>query len=197
MSVSHSPIGRDQASVETAEERLRALWEDYSGRVLAYAIRRLGSTDTAEDIVSETFIIAWRKIDEIPKEPLPWLLGTARRVLAHYYRARRSQAALQSKLEVAARYDRGSDSVAEDGCRHRHILEAFQSLSDTDQEALTLVDWEGLRNREAAAVLGISSVTFAVRLHRARRRLGAALTDMEDRATETRTMGKHVQETEQ
>ena len=196
MNASHSSGSRDQTSAETAENRLRALWEDHSGRVLAYAIRRLGSKDAAEDIVSETFIVAWRKIDEIPEEPLPWLLGTAHRVLAHHHRSGRSRASLQTRLELVARCAGNSDSTAEDGCEREHVLEAFRSLSDTDQEALILVDWEGLRNREAATVLGISAMTFTVRLHRARRRLGAALTRGEGGDMNNVIATKRIEETE-
>ena len=83
------------------EERFRRMWEEHSGRVLAYVMRRLGSEREAEDIVAETFILAWRKIESVPEDPVPWLLGAARRVLSHYLRSIRSQRALRQKLDGA------------------------------------------------------------------------------------------------
>jgi RNA polymerase sigma-70 factor (ECF subfamily) len=162
---------------------MRALWEEHSGPVLAYTLRRLRSKDAAEDIVSETFMIAWRKIDQVPAEPLPWLLGIARRVLSHHYRSHRSRIALQTRLEQEADSPAAAASPGEDIGELRRIAAVLRSLNDSDREVLALVDWEGLRNREAALALGITPVALAVRLHRARRRLAAAIAKAEDRAT--------------
>ena len=48
------------------------LYEQFAGRVLAYA-RRHANRDDAEDVVAETFHVAWRRRDVVPDEPLPWL----------------------------------------------------------------------------------------------------------------------------
>lgn len=55
------------------------------------------------------------------------------------------------------------------------VLRAFSRLSNADRELLSLVAWEGLTAREASRVLGTTAVAARVRLHRARRRLAAAL----------------------
>ncbi|NLT43106.1 MAG: sigma-70 family RNA polymerase sigma factor [Anaerolineae bacterium] len=158
------------------ESRLRSLFEEYSGRVFAYALRRLGQEESAKDVVSETFTVAWQKIDAVPAgaEALPWLLAVARRILWHQYRSQRSQRALLSNLESAARVG-GASEPSEDADELDHLRLAFGSLRVEDQEVLALVDWEGLTNQEAARVLGIATPTFAVRLHRSRRRLASAL----------------------
>jgi RNA polymerase sigma-70 factor, ECF subfamily len=158
------------------EERLHDLFEDHSGRVLAYAFRRTGSREAAKDVVSETFIVAWQKIDDVPSDGLPWLLAVARRVLSHQYRSSQSQRALLEKLKSAAKASPEVQPSGEEGTRER-LRAAFQSLRPEDQEALALADWEGLSNQEAANVLGVSPAAFAVRLHRSRRRLAAALRD--------------------
>jgi RNA polymerase sigma-70 factor (ECF subfamily) len=152
------------------EERFRCIWEEHSGRVLAYVVRRLGSEREAEDIVAETFILAWRKIENVPEDPVPWLLGAARRVLSHYLRSTRGQRALRQKLDRASKTP--STCLVEDGAwATERLVAAYGSLSPADQEMLTLVDWEGLSNEQAASVVRCSASTFAVRLHRARNRL--------------------------
>ena len=157
------------------ESQLRSLFEEHSGRVFAYALRRLGQEESAKDVVSETFMVAWRKIDDVPAgaEALPWLLAVARRILWHQYRSQRSQQALLSKL--AAEIVRDVSEPSEDANELDYLRVALGSLKIEDQEVLALVDWEGLTNQEAARVLGIATPTFAVRLHRSRRRLAGAL----------------------
>jgi RNA polymerase sigma factor (sigma-70 family) len=130
-------------------------------RVLAYAASHAGA-QRAEDITSETFTIAWRKLDQMPSNALPWLLGIARNLL----KASRRQAWHDEIDDVP---------VTDDFVRVVEIRAALASLSDGDQEVLTLIAWHGLPAAEAALVLGCTTATFFVRLHRARRRLRAAL----------------------
>jgi RNA polymerase sigma-70 factor (ECF subfamily) len=60
------------------------------------------------------------------------------------------------------------------------VLEGLAALSEPDREALILVAWDGLDNHEAATVAGCSAATFAVRVHRARRRLQRKLRQSHD-----------------
>jgi len=69
--------------LENRRERFDLLYHAYSGRVLGYAIHRGMSIDEAEDVVAETFLVCWRRLDDMPREPLPWLLGVARKTLAN------------------------------------------------------------------------------------------------------------------
>ncbi len=64
------------------------LYRQHAGAVLAYARRRT-TQEAADDAVAEVFLIAWRRVDDVPAEPLPWLLGVARRVLANQRRGER------------------------------------------------------------------------------------------------------------
>ena len=66
--------------------RLERLFADHGQAVRAYALRRI-DPGTADDIVSEVFVVAFRRLEEILDEPLPWLLATTRRVLANHRRA--------------------------------------------------------------------------------------------------------------
>ena len=100
---------------------------------------------------------------------LPWLLGCARRVVLHVHRRARRDAALVGQLEAQA------TGAAVPATGDRVLAAALASLGARDREALLLIAWEGLSASEAAVAVGCSRGAFAVRLHRARRRLSAAL----------------------
>jgi len=118
----------------------------------------------------EVFVVACRRLDQVPAEPVPWLLACARRVLANRRRSADRQRALAARLAAAStpglpEWELGGDS----------LLRALAELSERDREVLLLIAWEGLAPAQAAAALECSRATLAVRLHRARRRLAAAM----------------------
>lgn len=166
-------------------QRYAALYRKYVRVVYNYAWRRVG--DQAPDIVSETFLVAWRRMPDLPDdEQLPWLLGVARRVVANAVRARARQVRLDFHLRAAVAAGVGvvEPDHAQALCARDEVLSSLAKLSPRDQEALQLVAWEGLDVRDAARVVGCSSTAFAVRLHRARRRLAELLdADADDDAT--------------
>ncbi len=137
-------------------------------RVLGYALRR-ADAEEARDVVAETFTVAWRRLDQVPDDgALPWLLLTARNVLANRRRGERRDARGPAAVEP----DHADDVVGV-----ATLVSAFNRLPERDREVLALVAWEGLEPREAAATLGCSAATFSVRLHRARKRLAALLSE--------------------
>lgn len=162
-----------------SRERFRLLYETHAGRVLAFALRRVNGQEEAREVVAETFLVAWRRLDQVPSDPLPWLFGVARNVIANQRRSVRRHEALSSKLAGSAvdvrQHDHADDIVAHDA-----VTTALQRLSGWDQQALMLVAWEHLDNRRAAAAMGCSPATFAVRLNRARRRLQREITRGEE-----------------
>ena len=149
--------------------RLEALFAEHAQAVRAYALRRIDRS-TADDIVSEVFVVAFRRLEEIPDDPLPWLLATARRVLANHRRAAGRREALTAQLSPL-HASAWHDEIAGEP----ELLGALARLSDRHREVLLLVAWEDLDSASAAAALGCSRATFAVRLHRARRRLAATM----------------------
>lgn len=153
--------------------RLEALFAEHGQAVRAYALRRIDRS-TADDIVSEVFVVAFRRLEQIPEDALPWLLATARRVLANYRRAAGRREALTAQLSVLHRSGWRDEMGGE-----RELLRALARLSERDREVLLLVAWEDLDPAAAAAALGCSRAAFAVRLHRARRRLAMAMTQTE------------------
>lgn len=160
---------------DDAADRLTRLYREHSPRVLGFALNR-GAGDAAGDVLSETFAVAWRRLDDVPDPALPWLLGVARNVLAHHWRAQGRRNALQDEVARlgAGRGDHGPD-IADTVVERASVLRALETLSDDDREVLVLTGWDGLSTTDAAAVLGCAPGTLSVRLHRARRRLQSAL----------------------
>ena len=166
--------------------RFNTLWEAYAGRVLAYATRHVGPDD-AQEVVSETFLIAWRRLADVPGTPLPWLLVVARNTVANHRRSRYRGAAVQgelARLQQAAGPATGADVTATERAL---ALSRLAALTPKEREALLLVSWDGLDPAEAAQVAGCTVAAFHVRLHRARRRLQfppeSGRDDEPDRAT--------------
>jgi DNA-directed RNA polymerase specialized sigma24 family protein len=86
----HLPDNHHMMAQKLGDFEAKALFDEiyqaHGRAILGYALRRT-SIDAAQDIAAETFLVAWRRIDEVPKEPLPWLLGVARRILANQRRS--------------------------------------------------------------------------------------------------------------
>ncbi|PZS35593.1 MAG: hypothetical protein DLM59_02805 [Pseudonocardiales bacterium] len=154
-----------------------ALYELHYDDVLRYARRRVDE-QAARDVAAETFLVVWRRPGQVPgAEPLPWLYAVARKTLGNVLRARAREAALRVRVRTAT--VAGVPTVRADHAdavvQNAQVAEALRCLSTRDQEVLQLVAWEDLDLAAAAQVVGCSAATFAVRLHRARRRLGRLL----------------------
>ncbi|NAS21626.1 sigma-70 family RNA polymerase sigma factor [Herbidospora sp. NEAU-GS84] len=164
--------------------RFTRLFDDCYEPVLRYAARRVGG-DSAGDVAAETFVVAWRKIADLPArddEALPWLYGIARNLVANEQRRERRSRRLMSRLMSVSwagrdtAGDHADDAVAASG-----LEQALRRLSPQDQEVLRLIGWEDLSISHAALVLGCTPATMAVRAQRARRRFLAALDDLQVR----------------
>ncbi|MFD1271151.1 RNA polymerase sigma factor [Streptomyces kaempferi] len=158
-------------------QHFRDVYEECCPRVLAYATSLVGR-QVGEDITSETFTIAWRRVRDLPDPALPWLLGVARNLVRELRRRDSHQYALAAaeaqRITSGARVDVGDD-VAAVVTEREAALQALASLPEADRELLTLIAWQGLSARQAAQVLGCTTATLTVRLYRARRRLESAL----------------------
>lgn len=134
-------------------------------------VQRRAPGDVVDDVVADTFLVAWRRITELPHdlaEARPWLFAVARHTLANHHRGRRRFRNLAVHLAAQPRPMR--DDTA--GIAQRlAVAEAFRRLRPGDQEVLALVAWDDLSNADAARVLGISASAFGARLSRARARL--------------------------
>ncbi len=155
------------------QQRCERLYRAHADHVHAYA-RRRSDDPTADEVVAEVFLIAWRRLDAISAEPLPWLLGVARKTLANHRRSRSRGAALNARIGATL------DTATGHAERDHAVLEALATLDPRDREVLLLIVWEGLRQQEVGTVLGVSRAAVATRLHRARKRLAEALTAEEE-----------------
>jgi len=154
---------------ESREGRFDRLFTSTYPEVLAFAIRRAESRAAAEDAAAETFAVAWRKLDDVPAEPLGWLYAVARNVLANERRAQRRRGRLLGRLsaerDAGGRQPDPAASVGESDA----TIRALAQLSADQREVLMLVAWEGADARMGSEALGCSPGAFRIRLHRARK----------------------------
>ncbi len=160
----------------TDADRFEALYRAHYAAIVRYAARRAGGYGV-EEVVADTFATAWRRLDDVPADALPWLYVVARHHLSDQHRGERSDRAKAANAASAGTFEARdpADSVAERDV----VLQAFRSLSEPHREALRLVAWEGLSHQQAAQVCGISRVAYSMRLARARRGLTRALSGLE------------------
>jgi RNA polymerase sigma factor (sigma-70 family) len=162
--------------VDEHEARFTRLYEAYYRNVFGYVVLRV-APQLAEDVTSEVFATAWRKIDKVPERALPWLLGVAANLARQSHGATGQARRLAERLADlnAAHSDRYAQDAADRVIARDHALAAFATLTAKDAEAIALTAWHGLEPADAARVAGCSRAAFLVRLHRARRRLASAL----------------------
>jgi RNA polymerase sigma-70 factor (ECF subfamily) len=151
------------------ERRFRELFERHYGAISAYADRRCPSAD-ADDVVAETFAVAWRRLDAVPTDDaLPWLYSVARKVLANQRRSQRRWFGLLDRLRSE---QPGAAREPRDGAP---VVDALRRLKPDEREVLLLAAWEGLSHREIGLALGASENAIGIRVHRARKRLAQEL----------------------
>ncbi|NUW37051.1 sigma-70 family RNA polymerase sigma factor [Nonomuraea sp. SMC257] len=161
--------------MDDPQERFTGLYDRHHRSVLGYALLRADRA-VAEDVASETFLIAWRRLAELPEPPLPWLLGVARNLLAKQRVSRDRREALVGRIAaLTTAKDNLIWDVAEHVVDRETALAVLAALPEQDVEAMVLTTWHGLPPDQAAAVMGCSTRTYNVRLHRARKRLSKAL----------------------
>jgi RNA polymerase sigma-70 factor (ECF subfamily) len=132
---------RSTNSPEDRRRRFEQLYAEHVRAVLLYC-RRRADAEIADDVTGETFLVAWRRLGEVPQDARPWLLGVARRTLANHRRGDLRRRALHARLTVEATPWIGGDpaeSVQSDAVRA-----AIAALPEHEREAIALVHWDGL-----------------------------------------------------
>ena len=153
------------------EVRFRALHADVFADVVRFLRRRAPSVE-ADDVAAEVFLIAWRRLDDIPAHPSEaraWLFGVARGCLLNTTRGASRRVALAVKLAEVGGAEAASVTSAEDIVGLMDLATAWRSLAAVESEALSLAVFEELSSAEAAAVLGITPTAYRLRLSRARK----------------------------
>ena len=166
---------RSVSTEESATER-RARFEAIAP-VLVDPLRRFLArrTDaaTADDVLAETLLVCWRRLDDLPDEALPWAYGVARHCLANAQRGARRQERLAARISVV---DPPSQTAPGPGeTADLDLADALAALRPEDAELLRLWAWEQLTPAEIALVLDVTPNAASIRLLRAREKLAEQL----------------------
>ena len=154
------------------EERFVALMRELGDPVRRYVVRR-ASADLVDDVVSEVFLVVWRRLADVPTDdPLPWTYAVARNCLANATRSARRQRAVTDKV-IRLDPPRTADSEADPD--HAELHAALAQLSDLDRELVALWAWEELAPRQIAESLGMTPNAVSIRLTRAKQKLAELL----------------------
>lgn len=159
------------------ERRFTELFDKYHRQVYAYCRRRLDE-ESAREAASETFLVAWRRLDTVPPDDraIRWLYAVARRVLANRFRSRRRSRNLLARIGgLAPESNPGPDDVALRHLEDQEILGALARLRTRDRELLRLAVWEELPHAQIGEVLGCSAHAVDQRIRRAEDRLAREL----------------------
>lgn len=154
------------------EDRFRLFYAAHFDALLAYALRRVARPEDAADVVADAFLVAWRRVDDLPPgdEARLWLYGVARKVLANQHRGGRRRDRLGQRLREQLSHAASRDHAV-DVTERLAVQDALNRLGALDREVLTLTVWEGLEPREIAEILGVNAQAVRTRLSRARGRL--------------------------
>jgi RNA polymerase sigma-70 factor (ECF subfamily) len=161
------------------DDRFRRLVAEFSPGVANFIRRRLYPLTDADldDLVDETFLVVWRRIDDVPLDSeFPWILGVARNVLRNARRAQRRRRNMESALEPS----RAAHSAEAWVLASASVREAMQALKEGDRDILMLRFWDGMEVSEIAVVLSVSVTATNVRLSRARDRFRVAFNSEEE-----------------
>jgi RNA polymerase sigma-70 factor (ECF subfamily) len=164
--MNRAPRGPDR------ESTFRSLYETVYPDLVRFVQRR-ARPDQVDDIVADTFLVVWRRLDDAPRahdDARAWVFGVARNTLLNEHRGDQRRRALAVRLADPSSTVRGSPGT-ELATRRLDLARAWTRLSEVHQEALGLAVLDDLPAPQAAAVLGISPVAFRLRLSRARRAL--------------------------
>jgi RNA polymerase sigma-70 factor, ECF subfamily len=162
-------------NVDDVNREFTRLVDNHRRALQRYVLRRLADQDDSDDVVSETFAIAWRKRDALPPRDreLPWLYGIAFRVLSNHRRSRDRWIRLHNRI---SREREGESDVEEwRELESNELMKAMHSLGKLDREVLRLAYWEKLKYRDIAISLQMSENAVAIRATRAKKKLRARL----------------------
>jgi len=161
-------------SKPSADARFRKVFEETHADVLAYCLRRAPLED-AKDATADVFLVLWRRLEDLSAEDLalPWLYGTARKILANQRRTR----VRQTRLSTRMRWNLPETPIDPETVivrreQDQEVLDALARLRPAEQEVIQLTMWEELPQAAIGEILHCSDRAVTMRLHRAMRRLG-------------------------
>jgi RNA polymerase sigma factor (sigma-70 family) len=159
------------------EAQFESLYGEYRLLVLAYCARRTSASDAA-DVCAETFLVAWRRLDEVPEPPrtLPYLYGIAGNVLSNQLRTSRRRHRLAVKLAgLGVTPPEDPMTVVVQNSVDAQVVAAVRRLKPLDREIVMLAAWEDLPREAIAEMLGLTKSAVDQRIHRSYRRMARML----------------------
>jgi RNA polymerase sigma-70 factor, ECF subfamily len=178
-------VSRRSHGQASDHDLFETIYRETRQSLLAYLLRRTDSAEDAADLLSDVYLVAWRRMRQIPEgdEARLWLFGVARRLLANQRRRARTAADLAAALERTLAVRDSQQQFLESGIAAGEVAAALRELTPADRELLMLSGWERLTPSEIGIVVGRPAALVRVRLHRARARLRTKLLE---RASATR-----------
>jgi len=164
------------------EAHATAVVEATSRDVLGYFLRRVGPPEDAADLLGETLLVVWRRVDHLPADPLEarlCMFGIARRVLSTHRRSGARRVALADRLRGEIEVH---GAVVEPPDAAHPVRALLLELSPLDQEIIRLVHWEGFALVDVARVLDAKPATVRSRYARARAALRRGLDEQDRRS---------------
>jgi len=146
--------------------RFEALAAEVVDPIRRYLVRRT-DRDTAEDVLADTLLVCWRRLDEVPEPSLPWVYGVAKNCLANAERGERRQRRVTARIAVV---DPPSEALREPDEPDPRVSRALAALRPEEAELLRLWAFEQLGPSEIAQALEITPNAASIRLHRARQK---------------------------
>jgi RNA polymerase sigma factor (sigma-70 family) len=161
-----------------SRSRFRSLYESTFPDIYTFVARSEGPGSDTDDVVAETYLVAWRRLNDVPAPPNDrlWMYGVARNTLARFQRTRQRRGQLFRRL--SSQPDASLPPI-EPQSRHPEVLDAVSRLPHREREVIQLIYWDGLSQDEAATVIGCSENALRIRLHRAKKRLSRRLGTLE------------------
>jgi RNA polymerase sigma-70 factor (ECF subfamily) len=166
---------KHRSATGESEAKFVDIYRRHHKPIQAYCARRTPASQV-DDAVAETFLVAWRRLDDVPEgaATLPWLYGVAYRVLSRQWRHKaRSRRLIERVRGLAGEESTSPEVFFVRSTEYREVLIACSRLHPVDQEVLRLTVWEELSYADVAVVLGIAVGAVRQRLYRARRNLTA------------------------
>lgn len=167
----------EQSRKTTRDSSFETLYAAHHRNVLAYCARRAARAD-AWDAASEVFVVAWRRLEEVPRgdDARAWLFGVAYKVLSNQRRSDQRRRRLGERASRAGNaIDAGPETQLIRNEEEAEVIEALARMRPADREIITLSLWEELSPAQIATVLGISRAAVDQRYSRAKQRLARQL----------------------
>lgn len=144
----------------------------YYQRIVDFAFRHMSRKADAEDVAQETFIRVWRKAQDWQDRQLPprsWLYRITYNLCIDELRKRKPE------TDVDEQHDLSNDDSPESNVyqqqKDKLLAAAFATLSEAQRTAISLCNYQGFSNREAAGVMDISVEALESLLVRGRSKL--------------------------